>query len=210
MGANPLDGLFGITEVSVGGVPATFRQRVNLLGGWTSAESTDEDGNKRLDLTPPIGGTGDGTVIGPEGAVTAGRIAIFTGGTGEAIADGGTTVATLTAATAAAQAAADNKKLTVVTISTSTVTLDAATHACKYLRFTHASGCVVTFNTSVFAAGDWMIFRATQAAAVSFAGSGTVATPTSKAATSSEAGATLLGVINAAGALELSGALSDA
>jgi phage-related tail fiber protein len=48
-----LDGLFGIREIRVGGVAVTFRQIVDLLGGWGVSESTDANGKKVLELTPP-------------------------------------------------------------------------------------------------------------------------------------------------------------
>lgn len=49
--ANPLDGLFGITRVLVGGVQTAFSQTVNLLGGWTAAEGVDGANNPTLELS---------------------------------------------------------------------------------------------------------------------------------------------------------------
>lgn len=105
--------------------------------------------------------------------------------------------------------ARDLQKIKVVDVNTTTLTLTAAHRFC-YLRFTHASGCVVTLNNNVFEADDWIILRATQAAAVSFAGSLTPSVPASKAATSAEAGATMSLVFSSATAADLDGRLSDA
>lgn len=104
--------------------------------------------------------------------------------------------------------ARDLQKLPIVTVATATLTLTAAHRFC-YLRFTHASGCVVTLNNNVFAEGDWLILCATQAAAVSFAGSLTPSVPPSKAATSAEANATMSLVFSSATAAQLDGRLSD-
>jgi hypothetical protein len=58
MAANVLDGLFGINEVLIDGVPTEFRPRVNLLGGWGAAVGEDAEGNETLELVPPGGGSG--------------------------------------------------------------------------------------------------------------------------------------------------------
>jgi len=102
-----------------------------------------------------------------------------------------------------------NHKLTVTTIGTSTITLNTS-HAGCYLRFTNASGCVVTVNSSVFSTGDWVILFAANSNPVSFAGTATITVPTTKVATSAEFGATMALIFSSASAADLSGELSDA
>jgi hypothetical protein len=62
---------------------------------------------------------------------------------------------------------------TIVTESGTTRTLTAADKG-KWIRFTNASGCAVTINTSVFATEDEVYFENAAAGEVSFTGTATI------------------------------------
>lgn len=64
-----------------------------------------------------------------------------------------------------------NKKLTIQTVSTATYTLQAS-DAGTYIRFTNAAGCAVTVPGNVFAEGEVIHLRSTQAVPVSIVESG--------------------------------------
>lgn len=101
--------------------------------------------------------------------------------------------------------------LAIVDVPTTTLTLVRATHAGKYLRFTHVSGCTVTYNTGVFSDADVVYLRQTTAGQVVFTGSGTVVPPGSYLAKTAEIGATAAMVFRNSGAHgEISGQLEHA
>lgn len=192
------------------GRPGAKPNEGNFAGSLNGWAGNGADGLLRH-LIRLAAGTG-GNVVGP-GSSVAGHVATFNSTTGLLLADGGIALSALAtdAELAAGDAATLASALTlpVVTVSAATLTLDA-THKFCYLRFTNAAGCVVTLNNNVFAAGDWIILRATQAAAVSFAGTLAPTAPATKAATSAEAGATLALIFASPTAADLSGEMSDA
>lgn len=61
----------------------------------------------------------------------------------------------------------------IITVSTTTLTLDRDTHAGRYLRCTNASGCTITVPPDVFTDADEVHIRSDSAGTVSFtAGTG--------------------------------------
>lgn len=163
-------------------------------GGWAGQ---GDDGLLRHAIRN-IGSSAPGDVTGPSSAV-ASRIAVFSDTTGKEIEDGGYTIQQLL-----------ESKIPLLVVDTTTLTLARETHAGKCLRFTHASGCLVTVNDDVFEEGDWVLMRATQAAAVSFNGSATIVPPASKVATSAEAGASMFLYFDTPDTADIDGRLSDA